>query len=373
MNILLINPPNCGRNIPEERYGITSLKQILRGEPLGLEMLAGSLRDHEVKIADLKVEAESLSGIVAKFSPDLVGITGMTCEANTVLTMASQIKENTGALVVVGGIHASNDPAFFNRPFIDFISVGLGNPALSALVDALSKWVEIPEIPGIIPTRPGQKLVIPNRKFGAENLMDAHSPAYDLVGQYRKDYFLPTLGLAMGHAVSAFGCPYRCHFCAIRGQAGGQYLTRSASSVVRDISLLDQTPVIRLVDANTFGRPDHARQLCRAIVDAGIRKNFIIDIRADSVVREKALLKEWKAAGLKAVVIGFEGIEDHRLKEMNKQSRVSSHIEAIKILKDLGISIVGDFIIDPESGGAQFDAFETFIQDNAIELPCLPS
>ena len=37
MNILLINPPNCGRSIPEERYGITSLKQIFRGEPLALE------------------------------------------------------------------------------------------------------------------------------------------------------------------------------------------------------------------------------------------------------------------------------------------------------------------------------------------------
>ncbi|MBD1400076.1 hypothetical protein [Pelovirga terrestris] len=41
MRILLINPPNCGRSIPEERYGITSIKKIFRSEPLALEALAG--------------------------------------------------------------------------------------------------------------------------------------------------------------------------------------------------------------------------------------------------------------------------------------------------------------------------------------------
>ena len=42
MKILLLNPPNCGRSIPEERYGITSIKQIFRGEPLGLDFDAGA-------------------------------------------------------------------------------------------------------------------------------------------------------------------------------------------------------------------------------------------------------------------------------------------------------------------------------------------
>ena len=39
MKILLVNPPNCGRSIPEEEYGIDSLKMFLRGEPLSLEVL----------------------------------------------------------------------------------------------------------------------------------------------------------------------------------------------------------------------------------------------------------------------------------------------------------------------------------------------
>ena len=55
MKILLVNPPNSGRSIPEERYGITSIKQILRGEPLALEVLAGNLEDFDVRIADADI------------------------------------------------------------------------------------------------------------------------------------------------------------------------------------------------------------------------------------------------------------------------------------------------------------------------------
>ncbi len=115
MNILLVNPPNCGRSIPEERYGITSLKQIFRGEPLALEELAGNLLDHEVRIVDLKADPDGLDSELAGWRPEVVGITGVTCEARTMLRIAAKVKEMCRAVVVVGGSHASSDPAFFNH------------------------------------------------------------------------------------------------------------------------------------------------------------------------------------------------------------------------------------------------------------------
>jgi hypothetical protein len=116
MNILLINPPNCGRSIPEENYGIKSIKMIFRGEPLSLETLAGNLDTHGVAIADLKADPLALSTEKLPFAPDVVGLTGVTCEANTVLLIAEEMKARFGALVVVGGHHASCDPCFFSRP-----------------------------------------------------------------------------------------------------------------------------------------------------------------------------------------------------------------------------------------------------------------
>src|SRR5512132_3106495 len=109
MKILLVNPPNCGRSIPEERYGIDSIRQIFRGEPLALEVLAGSLKGHEVRILDLKAEAGGVHDALSDFEPDLVGFTAVTCEANTVVRLAEEARENIRATVVTGGIHASCD------------------------------------------------------------------------------------------------------------------------------------------------------------------------------------------------------------------------------------------------------------------------
>ena len=126
MKILLINPPNSGKSIPEERYGIDSMKQIFRGEPLSLEVLAGSLIEHDVKIVDLKVEKNNIKDVAEDFKPDIACITGMTCEANAMLNIASTVKRSLNPIVVVGGIHASNCPEFFNLPDIDYIAIGLG-------------------------------------------------------------------------------------------------------------------------------------------------------------------------------------------------------------------------------------------------------
>ena len=115
MKILLVNPPNSGKSIPEEQYGIETIKMIFRGEPLALETLAGNLADCEVRITDLKVAPAALEADLESLKPDIVGITGMTCEANAVLKIAEAVKSRAGTVVVVGGHHATCDPGFFNQ------------------------------------------------------------------------------------------------------------------------------------------------------------------------------------------------------------------------------------------------------------------
>ncbi|WP_029915190.1 B12-binding domain-containing radical SAM protein [Pelobacter seleniigenes] len=368
MRILLINPPNCGRSIPEERYGITSLKQIFRGEPLSLETLAGNLPEHDVRILDLKADPAGLEATLAAFVPDLVGLTAMTCEANTVLALAGAIKKNAPATVVVGGVHASNDPDFFNHPDIDYIAIGLGKQSLREQISHLESGDQTP-VPGIARTNPGQKLRWQPRSFSRADLADSVAPRYDLVDHYRPQYTLEGLGLQMGLVASAAGCPYDCNFCCIGPLTGGAYLTASIATVLRDIRALPQAPVIRLVDANSFGQPDHALALAEAIAEVGLRKQYLADVRSDMVVRTPHLLKRWREVGLRAVVIGFEEIEDQALGNMNKANNQANNREAIRILHDLGLTIVGDFIIAPDYTEDQFDRLGEFVREQQIELP----
>lgn len=369
MKILLINPPNSGRSIPEEEYGITSIKQIFRGEPFNLEVLAGPLTDHDVIILDLKCEAEDSWKILDDFRPDLVGFTALTCEANTVIRLATEIKERTSSRIAVGGTHATYDPEYFNRSCFDFIISGLGKKSFHDLADSLARGGTGEGIPGIARTTPGRSLNFIPRNFGAVDLMEEFPPRYDLVARYRNHYILEQLGLKMGFVITAYGCTHRCSFCTIPRMTGGKYLTHSADTVVRDIQLLGDIPFIRMVDANTFGNASLSLSVYEKIIGSGIKKRFFADVRADTIVLHPELMKKWKEAGLYAVVVGFEDIHDKRLNAYEKKYESNVIAKAINILHDTGIIIVGDFIASPDYDENDFRALEDFIAAGRIEIP----
>jgi hopanoid C-3 methylase len=369
MRILLINPPNSGRSIPEEKYGIKNLKMIFRGEPLALEVLAGNLGGHEVIITDLKAVPDCLEQTLSEFNPDVVGITGMTCEANTVLNIAGIIKKKTKAKVVVGGHHASCDPDFFNKKEIDYIIVGLGKLSFRKLLDALECKKPTKFLEGIAKTDPAKALFFTPRKFSMEDLVDECPPRYDLVEKNRDKYVMSGVGGKMGFVVSAFGCTHRCFFCSIPNMTGGKYISHSANAILRDMTLLKDMRIIRLVDANTFGSIEIAEKLGQSILESGLHKKIVADVRSDTVVKHPHLFKLWKKAGLTTAVIGFEEICDIRLKRFNKQSAVKNNIKAMEILNKLGIKIIGDFIVSPDYTHEDFEALEKFVKNNPIDLP----
>jgi hopanoid C-3 methylase len=371
MKILLVNPPNCGKSIPEERYGIDSIKMIFRGEPLSLESLAGNLHGHDVAILDLKSDPQALADDGRDFHPDLVGITGVTCEANTVLAIARRLKKQLNVPVVIGGHHASCDPSFFNRPYVDYVVVGLGTLSFRQLIDRLEDGQPV-SIDGVMSNGSANPPTFTPRDYTVEDLVDHRSPRYDLVAQHRDQYVMGGAGGKVGFVVTAAGCTHRCSFCSISSLTGAKYLVRSNDAVMRDIDLLGDVPVIRLVDANTFGNAKSAAVLAKRMIDAGIEKRLVVDVRADTVVKHPELFELWHQAGLAIVVIGFEEISDDKLASFNKRSSQQIHLEAIRILKDMGIRIVGDFIISPDYEYEDFERLSDFVDPSGIDLP-IPS
>lgn len=369
MRILLVNPPNCGRSIPEEIYGISSIKMILRGEPLSLETLAGNLTDHDVRIADLKALPDSFDNILADFRPEIVGITGVTCEANTMLKLAETARKISGAIIVAGGAHASNDPAFFNCELIDYVVIGLGKKSFPELINRLQEGKQTSKIPGVVKTNPSQEVFCVPRNYSRDDLVEDKPPRYDLTAQFRREYTMHPYGFSLGLVATAFGCPHRCSFCSIEPITGGRYLTHDPKTILRDIRLVGETPLIRLVDANTFGSAAQSRELCREIMDSGLQKQYVADVRSDTVVKYPELFKDWAKAGLRTAIIGFEEIDDKKLESMKKENTTAVNTEAIRILHNTGITIIGDFIISPDYEEAQFQLLRDYLAKNPIDLP----
>ncbi len=230
---------------------------------------------------------------------------------------------------------------------------------------------EMPDVDGVARVSPGNLLSYRPRRFSEIDLVDAQAPAYELVAEYRQTYKVEALNLDMGFVATAFGCPYSCFFCCISGLTGGRYLHHQTDSIIRDIRLLGEIPVIRLLDANTFGSPEQAAALGQALQQAGIRKQYLADVRSDTVVRHPELMRQWKEIGLRAVIIGFEEINDDGLTMFNKSSSVAINTEAIEILHDIGITIIGDFIVSPHYDEDDFARLGSYLVTNKVDLPMI--
>jgi len=375
MRILLVNPPNSGRSIPEEDYGIDSIKMIFRGEPLALEVIAGGLQGHDVVITDLKADPNALSDYLESSpKPDMVGITGVTCEANTMLKLAETIRqryqhESIQPVIAVGGHHASCDPEYFNCRSIDYVVIGLGKRSFRELVDNLEKKQDTVGIPGVASTTPRGYLSFTSRNYTQNDLLNDHPPRYDLVSQHRDQYVMSGVGGKIGFVSTAFGCTHRCFFCSIPNITNGKYLSHSIDAAIRDMRLLKGIDLIRFVDANTFGDINLAREFADKLIQSGLNKKIVADVRADTIVKHPDLIRTWKKAGLASVVIGFEEINDRRLKEFNKKSSAAQNIEAMQILQDIGIRLIGDFIISPDYEEKDFQRLHNFIDTHQIDLP----
>jgi len=238
-------------------------------------------------------------------------------------------------------------------------------------VVCLEKDRDSASIPGVVKICQGKPVSFKKREYSREDLLDHVAPDYGLVAGYRDSYVLPTVGLTVGFVCTAFGCPYSCSFCSVGNLTGHRYLTHSADAVIRDISLLPDVPVIRLVDANSFGNPKGSMALCKAMQKSGIARAFAADARADSVIANPELFSMWKEIGLRTVIVGFEEVSNTRLDQMQKQCTVEKNREAIRLFHDIGLTVVGDFIVGHDYTQDDFSALEDFILENSVDLPML--
>ncbi|MHB1415837.1 MAG: B12-binding domain-containing radical SAM protein, partial [Chloroflexota bacterium] len=150
MRILLVQP--------EWSMTLVGFNKLARPEPLGLEILAGALPHHDVRILDLRVDKTPnvLQSTLASFQPHMVGVTAYTTDVPKAMAIMAEVKATSPEIyTVAGGHHASLAPHDFDRPFVDFIVVGEGEETFPQLVDALEAGRDFREIKGIIYSEDG--------------------------------------------------------------------------------------------------------------------------------------------------------------------------------------------------------------------------
>ena len=382
MKILLINPPrspenNILRYAPEKALKYIHKKLI--GPPLGLLTIAASVKDHDVVVFDMKGEydlspdappVETLTKqLIEKHNPDLVGVTVITSEFNDatrICRMTKQVKPKI--ITVAGGLHATLMPYDFSDPAIDVVIPGEAPKIFRDLVRASEKEQPFKMVPGILFRDQEGRL---QKSPGKPTLWNGAGKDFLFVDREHLKPWISTYKVGNSpdpstYLFTSLGCPYKCTFCSIWTQFKGKYFQRSIESIIQELQQTSDYPVVRFADANTVVNLDFIDKLFDRILEEGIQKIFVMDIRADIAANHPEIIEKMAKGGLKVVICGFESFRDHELKRYNKESPAADNQKAIEVFHQNGIMVRGNYVIPPDYTLDDFKALADYSAANPV-------
>lgn len=300
--------------------------------PIALIELATFVREkgHESKILDrnLYYDNQKLIEILKNFNPDIVGV---NCYTSPIIKDTEQIaritKENSNAMVIIGGTHATLEPkSLLDSPYVDYVVRGEGESALLEICDLIQK--KKADKRNILKI----KNVNYNEMRPLMNLNELPLPDYELVEV--KKYFIATF-------CTSRGCPGRCRFCYNLGRKLRFYNTeKTIESITR---VLDKYKMkeFTIADDNFANLSERTTKICNAL--SKYNAIFHCFLRVDQVYDK--VMSDLKRAGCWAIQFGFESGSQRVLDFINKDVKVQQNINAIKQCKKYGIFVDGSFMM----------------------------
>jgi radical SAM superfamily enzyme YgiQ (UPF0313 family) len=201
---------------------------------------------------------------IAVLSPDVVGISSLfTPYYREAFEVAVRVKKRLGAIVVMGGSHASAVPqSLLASPHVDYVIRGEGERPLVEFLRALQSRSTLDCVPNLAYKRDGEIICNP---------IQENYPLDDLPFPDLSDFSLGTYSLAgkpMTFMITSRSCPHKCSFCSVHTTFGTDYRRRSLESVLAEIELRHQQGyrVIDFEDDNLTYYKQTFKDLCRRLI-----------------------------------------------------------------------------------------------------------
>jgi len=381
MKILLINPPRSPHNgilAHASQEALPFIHKKLVGPPLGLLTIAGAVRDHDVRLLELKAEydlrpeaptpRELVRRAVEEMDPDVVGITVITSELVSSLELLGEAKRTSPrAVTVAGGLHATLLPEDFAGTSADAVCTGPSTRSFAELVRTVAKREPLSRVRGIWLNAGGRFFFTGARTDSVDEAGAGFVfPRRDLVLPWRDSYVVGRSPDPATYLFTSLGCPHRCTFCSIWPQHGGAVFQREVESVIAELEGLDDYPVVRFADANTVVDVAWVERLFDRIAAEGIRKFFIMDMRVDTAVAHPRLVEKMARGGLGVVIAGFESFRDGELDAYDKATTQRQIDEAIRIFHENGVMLRGNYVVPPDYGADDFAALAEYAASHKV-------
>jgi len=337
--VTLVNPP-YPKGAPQSLF-----------LPLGLAYIAAVLEEnqHEVSVLDLQISRptpQQLEAELARQAANIVGVTASTLTFWPAVDIAKTAKKVLPhALTVLGGSHVTALPeqTLASVPEVDVVVRGEGERTMLELADHASAGNvrSLSEVAGITYRRDGQIANTGDRAF-IKNLDELPHPAYRHfpLDRYRiagKNY-LPI--------ITSRGCPFECTFCMASKMCGRGFRTSSHKKAVDELEWLrdsHRADVIALYDDTFTFDKKRVAAICDEIRSRRFDVPWDCRTRVDAVNKE--ILTKLRDANCKLIHYGVESGSPRMLEAMKKHTTVEQNAAAIKLTKEVGISVAISVVV----------------------------
>ncbi len=347
MNVLLVRP-----SLPRRAIGAAHASLC---EPLELEVLAGSLRDHDVTILDMRVDSEPFDEVLRRVEPDLVGVTVGTVEVTTAWAVLRRVKEVFPAVAtVVGGSHASARPEDFAGSFVNAVVLGRGAATFRAVVEAREIGRPLDDIPGLIVNHRGGQVRTAAREPLA-SLGEFPKPDRRATESYRGSYYhgwVSPVVLVQGSSGSL-------HADTVGAPTLQSRVVQEVERVAAE--MVEQEAAICMADDDALVEPHRMARLCTFLKEASFDQTLYLCTRAEAIAENAEIIEDLAELGLGAVALSLSGPEAGGPSETQRK--------AVDILHSNGVTVAGEFEVRPEFDPEDFRRLGAFARELAIMFP----
>lgn len=318
---------------------------------LAISSIAGNIEGHNVFIADLILRREripeTVKDLIAKYRPDVVGLTAMSFQFSTARRIASLIKNlNKDIKIILGGYHATLmydeiSKSDESAPF-DFLIRGEGDLCFDELLKAINGERSVNSVPGV--SYRNYNGFTHNSPRPLEDLSKIKIP--DRSKRIWKGY--QYYGFTLDIVESSRGCIMPCNFCSMDKMYGKTFRRFSVERMLADISDAKQQGANFIIfsDDNFTLDIKGFESLCDAIVEAGHDDvRYIIQASSSGIASSDTLAEKMARAGFRIVFLGIENVSEENLRLMKKGNIIEKTKLAVKRLHEQNIMIVGGMII----------------------------
>ncbi|HJV65467.1 MAG TPA: radical SAM protein [Geomonas sp.] len=365
MKILLLAMPDAANNFD----------RIIKVPNLGLCSIAAHLTEHEVRLVDLVLVYKDirswLTTFLSEFRPELIGISSMSFQYGSALTVMGICRELAPqAKIVLGGYHAtlarSDLTSAAQVPF-DFLICGEGERAFAALVDALQGKRSLSEVPGLSWGEQGNFRHNPPAKLVEMGRLPLPAREARVLDDFRY------LDRKLDCVETSRGCTMTCTFCSITGMYGASFRCHSLERVIADLQELRRrgTQSVLIVDDNITLDPTRFKRLAQAIVDNGLHSmEYLVQASVAGIVADPELIPALARANFGIVFLGIESVLPKNLSLFQKGDITKKTETAVRRLREHGIGVMGGFIIgNPDDDREDVRAIFRASKRLRIDLP----